>query len=440
MVPPPKKPMPEKLRDALNKQRGPYAPEPAALAYAKPEDPHSAERKMLEQILNGCADVPSFDASPRPDPQASNDLMAQMAGRLGKLEASLRHLRDEAAAKDEALSRLRDEVARLRARDGDEDELYEENDALRARLREMEKFLSDYGLVWVGGDATRPTREETPADEPPRSPTRPAAPRVDTARLVEALRVLNARVLGDRPQVHVEGTRARFKLKDGERVAVYADGLLINGGPFRPYGSPTCRAFVDDVLDGYFPAEFKDRYPDGVPFDVKDVATEQYASYGEAFGGAGRATGRPVRTLADVGDRDIAPVAPEALLAKHLAGLCARVVELTGLTDHDRPGAQDEDRGQVVTAWHACRLACRWGGRRCAVAGVRGAGVTVAVGARQASWLTSSEPTSIRTTSSMLTRTHPVWMVAWPATVYSASVIGTYLTLPRFRRSETRRW
>ena len=94
MVPPPKKPMPEKLRDALNKQRGPYAPEPAALAYAKPEDPHSAERKMLEQILNGCADVPSFDASPRPDPQASNDLVAQMAGRLGKLEASLRHLRD----------------------------------------------------------------------------------------------------------------------------------------------------------------------------------------------------------------------------------------------------------------------------------------------------------------------------------------------------------
>ena len=89
MVPPPKKPMPEKLRDALNKQRGPYAPEPAALAYAKPEDPHSAERKMLEQILNGCADVPSFDASPRPDPQASNDLVAQMAGRLGKLEASV---------------------------------------------------------------------------------------------------------------------------------------------------------------------------------------------------------------------------------------------------------------------------------------------------------------------------------------------------------------
>ena len=37
----------------------------------------------------------------------------------------------------------------------------------------------------------------------------------------------------------------------------------------------------------------KDRYPDGVPFDVKDVATEQYASYGEAFGGAGRATTTP---------------------------------------------------------------------------------------------------------------------------------------------------
>ena len=41
-----------------------------------------------------------------------------------------------------------------------------------------------------------------------------------------------------------------------------------------------------------------------------------------------------------------------ALVGEHLARLRARVVELAGLADDDRPGADDEDLVEVVAARH----------------------------------------------------------------------------------------
>ena len=43
---------------------------------------------------------------------------------------------------------------------------------------------------------------------------------------------------------------------------------------------------------------------------------------------------------------------PVSLLAEHSARLCARVVELASLADHDRTRADHEDRRQVVAAAH----------------------------------------------------------------------------------------
>jgi hypothetical protein len=45
-----------------------------------------------------------------------------------------------------------------------------------------------------------------------------------------------------------------------------------------------------------------------------------------------------------------------ALLAESLAGLRAGVVELGGLADHDRAGADHEDLLYVISAWHVSSL------------------------------------------------------------------------------------
>ena len=39
-------------------------------------------------------------------------------------------------------------------------------------------------------------------------------------------------------------------------------------GPFRPFTEPTTQQCIQDIMDGYFPTELQDRYPDGVPFVV----------------------------------------------------------------------------------------------------------------------------------------------------------------------------
>ena len=86
-----KKNLPDKLREQIKKESGLYnpymqLPEPA-------EDPHSVERRMMADIMGGVMREPVAPAAPGP-----GDLVAQMAGRLRQLEASVSALRSEAAA------------------------------------------------------------------------------------------------------------------------------------------------------------------------------------------------------------------------------------------------------------------------------------------------------------------------------------------------------
>ena len=39
-----------------------------------------------------------------------------------------------------------------------------------------------------------------------------------------------------------------------QNVVVYLDGICVNQGPFRPYGWAFCDAFLNDLLDGFFPS------------------------------------------------------------------------------------------------------------------------------------------------------------------------------------------
>jgi len=57
---------------------------------------------------------------------------------------------------------------------------------------------------------------------------------------------------------------------------VYNDGILIKRGPFRPCGSEGYNSFVADVMDGYFPSEFRDDHPDGLILQVEDKSSMDY--------------------------------------------------------------------------------------------------------------------------------------------------------------------
>lgn len=57
-------------------------------------------------------------------------------------------------------------------------------------------------------------------------------------------------------------------MPDSIQLTVYANGIFMFNGPFRPFTDTTTQAFLRDILDGYFPSELQSRYPDGVPFQV----------------------------------------------------------------------------------------------------------------------------------------------------------------------------
>lgn len=153
--------------------------------------------------------------------------------------------------------------------------------ALREQIHEMETFLAEYGLVWVGkGSASRPRAARFLADGRPR-----ALPDV-----VAALRRLEAR-----SAAAAEGGVAGAVVP----LAVFADGLLLFRGPFRPWRAASCRRLIDDALDGYFPSEFRERFPGGAPLQVADHSHERYADLRQEAGGGAVHTMASLKRQAD---------------------------------------------------------------------------------------------------------------------------------------------
>lgn len=48
----------------------------------------------------------------------------------------------------------------------------------------------------------------------------------------------------------------------------YKNGIIVQTGPLRSYDDPATSSFIRDILDGYFPSELQQDYPNGVPFMV----------------------------------------------------------------------------------------------------------------------------------------------------------------------------
>ena len=63
----------------------------------------------------------------------------------------------------------------------------------------------------------------------------------------------------------------RLKLRDGVPLTVFKNGFMLRRGPFRAYSDASNRLFMADILDGYFPLEFKEEFPDGVSHGSQPV-------------------------------------------------------------------------------------------------------------------------------------------------------------------------
>jgi hypothetical protein len=198
--------------------------------------------------------------------------MAEKVLRIEQLEKENRSLRRqvEAAASSARTQELLDELEEARGHGAE----------LEAQVEEMEQFLSDYGLVWVGNVKQQ--------EKPRPSPASPSSSVVGSgvsfhdfaSKVTELNRIINS----EPAQIKVDTDRRKARLQHASEavehipVAFYRNGLMIKRGPFREHSAPSCVAFVRDIMDGYFPSEFRREYPDGVVLELKDKHLEDYSS------------------------------------------------------------------------------------------------------------------------------------------------------------------
>jgi hypothetical protein len=239
-------------------------------------------------------------------PQSAAEEVA--AARLRQLERLLR-------TQEEELRRQEREISQLQA----------DKFGLQRDNREMQLFLADYGMRWVGGVGEASAASSTAAQSSDGSEARGAAagvasraacdaapsascsasassaalpaakgggtgggtsttkaaggspaggsasmpPDMDVVR--RAVHELNE--LADSSAEVVQRDDGSHRLQQSQptlSLIFWRNGMEVQGGELRPYGTPQCTSFLKDLLDGFFPYELKYAFPDGVIFSVQD--------------------------------------------------------------------------------------------------------------------------------------------------------------------------
>ncbi|XP_020622352.1 UBX domain-containing protein 11-like isoform X1 [Orbicella faveolata] len=222
---------------------------------------------------------------------SDRDLLGSMMSRLAQVEQQLKNAQTQLLEKDKKIHILEEKAKLLeKARgynSGTITELEKKCKRLQTQVFQMEDFLADYGMVWVGddnADSDYDVLEETPSSVPSslsrqQQVWNPNSSVVNTAAyklkmnfdvVLKNIRELN--ILAGEGCSEVSRTKdgARLKVRDSVPLTLYSNGILMFGGPFRPYSDPVTQQCMQDLMDGFFPSELQARYPDGVPFEVQD--------------------------------------------------------------------------------------------------------------------------------------------------------------------------
>eukprot|EP00656_Telonema_subtile_P056431 TRINITY_DN9011_c0_g1_i2.p1 TRINITY_DN9011_c0_g1~~TRINITY_DN9011_c0_g1_i2.p1 ORF type:complete len:558 (-),score=109.10 TRINITY_DN9011_c0_g1_i2:273-1946(-) len=177
-----------------------------------------------------------------------------------------------------------------------------ENRGLKQQVRDMEQFLSDYGLTWVGDDSQpgpaspanieneqeaqdsmwRPNTSVPSPEKSSPAPTLQTDPDLSSYPFKFAVLRKNAEdlsMLGGDGKSDIQQVGPgdyRLRRRDKMEMVFWKDGFQIDYAGLRPYTMKHNRAFVQDLLEGFFPFELKESFPDGVPLSVHDRTWEPF--------------------------------------------------------------------------------------------------------------------------------------------------------------------
>ena len=257
---------------------------------------------------------PSSSPSPSPPSQSQSQLdmslITSLTQRLSTVEKIASKQAKSLGMKDVLIADLQSKVrsiehsqdaALLYSLQTDLSAARTENDELKKQLTEMESFLNDYGLVWVGyragaganttsdkhanddekNDApgiSSPITTEATSSSPTTSPpslsssTTPSTIFFDVPSFIASVNELNS-IATDGSNLRIHTTPAgvtKFLPPISLDLILYKDGMWFRNGPLRSWNMPAAQEFVKDIEEGFFPYELKEEFPDGVALAVID--------------------------------------------------------------------------------------------------------------------------------------------------------------------------
>nr|XP_004576436.1 UBX domain-containing protein 11 isoform X1 [Maylandia zebra] len=221
-------------------------------------------------------------------PPTNFDLMSAMMQRVTLLEKTVRSHAKEIERKNKQISDL-EEKLRVQEKSGSmhdprsRDDLESRCQQLQNQVHEMEDFLNDYGLIWVGDtDSGDPAERETSGGR---------GVHINFDLVLQRIRELNVLLGEGESFVQMTATGAQLAKKDPIPLRLYRNGIVMFDGPFRSYQEHSTQQCMQDLMDGYFPSELQERFPDGVPFELHDRRYEEFNSRlpWETFPGKGQA-------------------------------------------------------------------------------------------------------------------------------------------------------
>ncbi|XP_056330626.1 UBX domain-containing protein 11 [Danio aesculapii] len=208
----------------------------------------------------------------------------QKARRIAVLEEKLNILQEAKALEESASNENQDEgLVQLCLK-------------LQKQVWEMEKFLNDYGMIWVGGYEERDEQAESQC-------TGASSDRksfeMNFDLVVQNVQELNLEAGDGESHVTAIPGGAKLTQKPPIPLWLYKNGIVMFNGPFRSYQDPTTQECMQDLMDGFFPSELQERFPNGVPFQLHDRRDEEFIvrrpwaefpGRGQTIDGAGQQT------------------------------------------------------------------------------------------------------------------------------------------------------
>ncbi|NXS72332.1 UBX11 protein, partial [Pandion haliaetus] len=211
------------------------------------------------------------------------ELVSSMMQKVTLLEQKIEKQAQEIQLKDRMIAELEEKMKTLqKGEDAPDSSTAEELEIrclqLQTQVWEMERFLNDYGLIWVGERHEQLEDLESLKDEeeqPARTLWKPGEAvvskhQIDFDLILENVKDLNALAGEGISQIEHTPGGARLKQPEPLPLTLYQNGILMFNGPFRPYEDPSTQQCLQDIMDGYFPSELQTRYPDGIPLQVTD--------------------------------------------------------------------------------------------------------------------------------------------------------------------------